>query len=124
LMNQFPIAVTALCILLCLCGVIERKLDVMEGSQVIVFQNDSTMAVGSDGELDRLTPQVSEYPLEFRMHSILARAQVHGPNWKTFHHCRDLIEGKTIGAGGIPVAEGAFEVALVRESETKRNTGA
>ncbi len=54
LVDECPIAMPALCILFGLRGVIERELDVMEGTQLIVFQNSNTMTIGSDGGRDDL----------------------------------------------------------------------
>ena len=52
LVDQIPIAISALCILFRLRRVIERELDVVKGAQLMVFQSSNTVAVGSDGELD------------------------------------------------------------------------
>ncbi len=60
LVDECPIALPALCILFGLHGVIERELDVMEGTELIVFQNSDTMTIGSDGELDWLRSQVGQ----------------------------------------------------------------
>jgi len=54
LVDQRPIAGSALCILLRLRGVIERELDVVEGAQFVVIQNGHAVAVRSDRELDGL----------------------------------------------------------------------
>src|SRR6266850_1754715 len=112
-MNQFPVTWAALGILFRLGWVIERKLDVMEGTQVMVFQNGNTMTVGSDGELHRSSSQVSQYSLVVRMHSVLARSQIHGANRKALHHRLDLFERETVGASGIAVAEGAGLTLLI-----------
>src|ERR1700719_3727066 len=69
--DQFPIAASALCILFRLRGVIERELDVMEGTQFVVFQNSNTMTIGSDGEFDRFRSQVGQYCPEVGMHAVL-----------------------------------------------------
>jgi hypothetical protein len=90
LLDQLPVAVSALCILFSLRRVIERKLDVMEGAQVMVFQNGNTVTVGSDGELHRSSSQVNQYSLVVRMHSVLAGAEIHGANRKAFDHRLDL----------------------------------
>src|ERR1700730_11825983 len=110
-MNQFPVTWAALGILFRLGWVIERKLDVMEGTQLIVFQNGNTVTVGSDGELHRSSSQVSQDSLVVRMHSVLARSQIHGANRKAFHDGLHLIQRKPVGASGIAIAEGALEVA-------------
>src|ERR1700733_11468322 len=52
LMDEFPIAVSALCILLCLCRVIERELNVVKGAQLVIFQDSNTVAVRSDSKFD------------------------------------------------------------------------
>src|SRR6266481_8220904 len=70
---------------------------------------------GSDGELHRSSSQVSQYSLVVRMHSVLARSQIHGANRKAFHHRLDLFERETGGGSWIAVAEGALEVAFVCE---------
>src|SRR5260370_1111443 len=93
-MNQFPVTWAALGILFRLGWVIERKLDVMEGTQVMVFQNGNTVTVGSDGELYRSSSQVSQYSLVVRMHSVLARSQIHRANrTPSDHHARLGISG-------------------------------
>src|SRR6266550_4177509 len=122
LLDECPIALTSLRILLRLRRVIERELDVMEGSQFIVRQNSNTMTIGSDGELDRFRLQVAQDCLKVGMHAVLTGAEIHGTNRQALHHCFDLIQGKTIGARGISIAEGAREITLVRESEPERNT--
>src|SRR6266403_4290342 len=113
----------ALCILFGLRGVIERELDVMEGTELIVFQNSNTMTIGSDGELDRFRSQVGQYCLEVGMHAVLTSAEIHGAHGQTFHDCLHLIEGETIRASRIAVAEGAGEITLVGKAEPERNTG-
>jgi hypothetical protein len=122
-MNQFPVTWAALGILFRLAWVIERKLDVMEGKQVMVFQNSNTVTVGSDGELHRSSSQVSQYSLVVRMHSVLARSQIHRAGRKAFHDGLHLIQGEAIRESGITVAEGALEVALVGEPKPKRDRG-
>src|SRR5579862_3184833 len=120
-MNQFPVTWAALAILFRLGWVIERKLDVMEGTQVIVFQNGDTVTVGSDGQLHGPSSQVSQDCLELRMQSVLARSQVHGTNGKAFHYGLDLIERKTVRARRIAVAECALQIALVGKPKSDRN---
>src|SRR5271167_1143883 len=122
-MNQLPITWAALGILFRLGCVIERKLDVMEGTQLMVFQNSNTVTVGSDGRLHGPRSQVRQYRLELRMHSVLARSQVDGANRKAFHHRLDLFERKTVGTSGIAVAEGTLEVAFVGKPEPKLDAG-
>jgi hypothetical protein len=122
-MDQLPVTWAALGILFRLGWVIERKLDVMEGAQILVFQNGNTVTVGSDGELHRPSSQVSQYSLVVRVHSVLARSQIHGMNRKAFHDGLHLIQGEPVGASGIAVAEGALEVALVGEPKPERNAG-
>src|SRR5215467_4121463 len=122
-MNQFPIAWATLGILSRLGWVIERKLDVVEGPQLMVFQNGNTVTIGSDGELHRSRSQVSQYSLVVGMHPVLARSQIHGANRKAFHHRLDLFERETVGASRIAIAEGALEVALIGEPEPQRNAG-
>ncbi len=123
LVDQFPIALPALCILFGLRGVVERELDVVEGTQLMVFQNSNAMTVGSDGELDRLRSQVGQYCLEVGMHAVLAGAEIHRPYGQAFHHGLHLIQRKTIRASRIAVAEGAGQITLVGEPEPERNTG-
>ena len=51
LVDQLPIAVSALCILFRLRRVVERKLNIVKGAQLVVVKNGDAVAVGSDGEL-------------------------------------------------------------------------
>src|SRR5258708_1006565 len=122
-MNQFPVTGAALGILFQLSRVIERKLNIVEGAQVMVFQNGNTVTVGSDGEFHRPSSQVSQYSLEVRMHSVLARSQVYRAERKALYDGFHLIQGEAIGASWIAVAEGTGEIALVGEPEPKRNGG-
>ena len=92
LVDECPIAMPALCILFGLRGVIERELDVMEGTELIVFQNSNTMTIGSDGELDRFRSQVGKYRLEVGMHAVLTGAEIHRPYGQAFHDCLHLIQ--------------------------------
>src|SRR6202158_5315066 len=94
----------------------------MEGSQFIVFQNSNTMTIGSDGELDRFRSQVGQYCLEVGMHAVLPGAEIHRPYGQAFHDCLHLIQGETIRASRIAVAEGAGKIAFVGEPEPERNT--
>jgi hypothetical protein len=81
------------------------------------------MAVGSDGEFDRLCAQVRQNRFKVRMHAVLPGAQIHRADGQSFHDGPHLIQREAIGAGWIPIAEGAGEVALVGESEPERNRG-
>src|ERR1700680_3789587 len=117
LVDECPIAMPALCILFGLRGVIERELDVMEGTELIVFQNSNTMAVGSDGQLDRFGSQVGQYCLEVGMHPVLTGAEIHRPYRQAFHDCPHLIQGETIRPSWIAVAECTGEITLVGKAE-------
>src|SRR5437879_6230511 len=116
LVDEFAIAVSALCILFGLRRVIERELDVMKGAQFIVFQNSNAVTIGGDGELDRFCSQVGKDRLEVGMHAVLAGAEIHRSYGQPFHDCLYLIERKTIRASWIAVAEGAGEIACVGKS--------
>src|SRR5207249_9775281 len=122
-MDECPIAIPALCILFGLRGVIERELDVMEGTELIVFQNSNTMTIGSDCELHPCRLQVGQYRLKVRMHAVLTGAEIHRPYGQAFHDCLHLIQGETIRAGWIAVAEGAGKITFVGEPEPERKTG-
>src|SRR5256885_602957 len=113
LMDECPIAFPPLFILLGLRWIIEREFNVMEGAQLIVFQNSNTMTIGSDGELHRLRVQVVQYGLEVRMHAVLTGAEIHRAYGQAFHDGLDLIQRETIGASWIAVAEGAGEITFV-----------
>src|SRR5258708_6722593 len=117
LVDECPIAMPALRILFRFCGVIERELDVMESTELIVFQNSNTMTIGSDSELDRFRLQVGQYCLEVGMHAVLTGAEIHRAHRQAFHHGLHLIEEETIRASGIAVAKGAGESKLIGESE-------
>ena len=81
------------------------------------------MAIGGDGELDRFRSQVGQYCLEVGMHAVLAGAEIHRAYGQAFHDCLHLIQGETIRASWIAVAEGAGEITLVGKAEPERNTG-
>src|SRR5258706_13624512 len=104
LVDECPITMPALRILFGLRGVIERELDVMEGTQLIVFQNSNTMTIRSDGELDRSRLQIGQYCLKVGMHAVLTGAEIHRAHGQAFHYCLHLIQGETIGASRIAVA--------------------
>src|SRR5438132_75515 len=79
----------ALCSLFGLRGVIEREIDVMEGTQLIVFQNSNTMTIGSDGELHPCRLQVDnelcafhdiEFSLDYATQAEQDAQRGHG-NW-------------------------------------------
>src|SRR5713226_9031425 len=122
LADECPIAMPTLGILFGLRGVIERELDVMEGTELIVFQNSNTMTIGSDGELNRFRSQVGQYCLEVGMHAVLTSAEIHRAHGQPFHHCLHLIKGETIRASRIAVAEGAGKITFVGEPEPEGNT--
>src|SRR5262249_2565383 len=123
-MDKLPISRAALGILFRLGGIVQRKLDVVEGAEFMVFENSDTVTIGSDGELDGLRSQVSQYRLELRMHPVLARAQIYGADGKVFGECLDLVERETVRAVRIAVAEGALKVALIREPKPERDAAA
>src|SRR4029077_16643099 len=123
LVDECPIAMPALYILFGLGGVIERELDVMEGTELVVFQNSNTMTIGSDRELDRFRSQVGQYCPEVGMHAVLTGSEIHRPYGQAFHDCLHLIQREPIRASWIAVAEGAGEIALVGKAEPERYTG-
>src|SRR5215472_14394409 len=123
-MNQFPVSSTTLGILLRLRWVIERKLDVVKRSQIIIFEKGNTVTIGSDGELRRASPEVRQDLSEVRMHSVLPRSQIHRTDRKSFHHCLHLIQGETVRARWVAVAERACQIALVGKPEPQRNASA
>lgn len=57
------------------------------------------------------------------MHAVLTGAEIHRSYGQAFHDCFHLIQGETIRASWIAVAEGAGEIALVGKAEPERNTG-
>src|SRR5208282_4071095 len=107
LVDQGPIAGSALCILLGFGRVIERELDVMKDAQFVVLQNCDAVAVGSDGQFDGLRSQVTQYRFELWMHAVLAGAEIHRTDRQSFHDRFHLIQREAIGAGWIPVTKGA-----------------
>src|ERR1700690_2015546 len=123
MVDQFPIAGSALRVLFGRCRVIERKLNVVKSEQLVVFQNCNAVAVGSDGKLDGLRPQVTKYRSKLWMHAVLAGAEIHRTDRQSFHDELHLIEREAIRAGWITVAKRARKVALVGETEAERNTG-
>ena len=50
-------------------------------------------------------------------------AEIHRSYGQAFHDCLHLIQGETIRASWIAVAEGASEIAFVGQAEPERNTG-
>ena len=123
MLDEFPVANSALCILLGLCGVIEREFDVVKSAQFVIFQNGHAVPIRSDGEFDGPRAQVGEYCLEVRMHAVLTCAEIHRAYGQAFHNCLHLLQGETVRASWIAVAEGAGEIALVGEAEPERNSG-
>ena len=107
MVDQFPVASSALRVLLGLCRVIERKLNIVKSKQLVVFQNCDAVAVGSDGEFDGLRSQVTQYRFELWMHAVLASAEIHRTDRQSFHDRFHLIQREAIGAGWIPVTKGA-----------------
>src|SRR5262250_2193746 len=81
------------------------------------------MAIGSDGELDRLCFEISEYSLELGMHTVLTGAEIHRAHGKAVHDGLHLIERETVRASRIAIAKRAGQIALVGEAEPERNTG-
>src|SRR5690242_12354084 len=106
-MNERPVSRPALLILFLLGGIIQRELDIVKGTQFMVFQNRNTVTVGSDGEFGLLRSQVSQYCFEIRMHAVLTGAEIHRPYRQAFHDSLHLIEEETVCAARIAVAEGA-----------------
>jgi hypothetical protein len=54
LVDELPISGSALRVLFSFGGVIQRELDIVKGSQFVVFQDGSAVPVGSDSQLDGL----------------------------------------------------------------------
>jgi hypothetical protein len=96
--DHLPIAVSALCILFRLRRVIERKLNIVKGAQLVVFQHGNTMAVGSDRKLDGLFAQVRQNRFKVWMHPVLASAQIHRTDRQSFHDGLHLIQREAIRA--------------------------
>src|SRR5262249_24213369 len=92
------------------------------GPQLRILQNSDAVAVGGDGEFYGLGGQIAENGPKVRMHAVLAGSEVHGAERQAFDDGLHLIERETIGAGGVAVAKGAGEIALVGESESQGDT--
>ena len=120
-MDERPVPQPALHILFHLGGVIERELDVMEGTQFAVLQDGDAVTVGSNGELDRLGAQVRQNRPEVGMHSVLACPQIHRTDGKPLHHRLDLFQGEAIGTGRIAITESTGEIAFVGKPQPQRN---
>src|SRR5262249_37267973 len=91
LVDECPIAWSALCILLRLRCVIKRELDGMEGTEFLVLENSNTMTIGSDGELRLCRLQVAQYRLEVGVHAVLPGAEIHRSDGQALHGCFHLI---------------------------------
>jgi hypothetical protein len=102
-------------------GVIKRELDVVERAQFTVVENGNAVAVGSDGELDRFRLQVRQYCLELGMHTVLTGAEIHRAHREPFHDCFHVMQGKTVNAAGIPIAERTREITFVCKPDPERN---
>src|SRR5579872_401554 len=122
LMNEFPIAVSALCILFWLRRIVERKLNVVKGAHLLITKNGNAVAIRCDGQLYRLSAQVGQYVPEVWMHSVLASAEIHRADRKPFHNGLHLVQGETIGASRIAVAEGTGKITFVGKPEPERDT--
>ena len=79
------------------------------------------MTIRSDGEFDRFRSQIGQYCLEVGMHAVLSGAEIHRPNGQAFHYCLHLIQGETISASWIAVAESAGEITLIGQPEPERD---
>src|SRR5690349_4032820 len=121
-MDERPISQSALHILLHLGWVIERKLDVMESPEFLILQNGDAVTIGSNGEFDKLGPQVRQHSLEIGMHPVLARPQIHRPDGQPFHHSFDFLQCKAIRARRIAVTESTRKIAFIGQPQSKRNT--
>src|SRR5262249_17153693 len=121
LVDERPVARSALCILFCLRCVVERELDVMEGAKFRILKNSNTVTVGSNGELDWFCLQVGKDCLEVRMHAILTGAEINRAHGQAIHDSFDLIERKPVRTSRVAIAKGAGEITFVGKTEPKRN---
>src|SRR5258708_32988189 len=85
IVDQSPIAGTALGILLTFGRIIQRKLDIAKGSKRVVWENGRAMAVRWNAELQRHRAEVGQNLSELRMHSVLAGAQIDGADRQACH---------------------------------------
>src|SRR6266481_1730635 len=118
-MDQGPIAAAALGILLAFSWIIERELDVVEGTQLVICEHSRAVTVRGDGELHLLRAEVSQNLSELRVHSVLTGAQIHGADRQAFHHRSHLLEAKPVGPRLIAVAEGTSQVTLVGKPKSE-----
>jgi len=123
LVNQFPIADSALGVLFGLSRIIERKFNIVKRRQVAIIQQSDTMPIGCDRQLDVLLAKIRQDRFELRMQAVFTGAEIHGPHRQPFHDGFHLIERQTIGAGRIAVTECAGEIALICKAKPERNRG-
>src|SRR5260370_2021757 len=113
IVDQSPIAGTALGILLTFGRIIKGKLDIVKGPKLVVCENGRAMPVRCNGELQRQRAEVGQNLSELRMHSVLAGAQIDGADRQAFHHSSHLLEVKPVSPPRIPAAKGTTQTALV-----------
>ena len=87
--------------------VVERELQIVEGSKLLVRQESHAEAVGGHGQLDVPAPQERQHLAKLRMHAVLAGAEVHRVHGEPVEHRSDLFLIETIRARGVPIAERA-----------------
>src|SRR5580765_3312038 len=112
-MDQGPIAEAALGILLAFSWIIQGKLDIVEGTELVISKHGRAVAVGGDGELYRQSAEVIQNLAELRVHSVLTGAQIDGADGQAFHHRSHLLEAKPVSPGRIAVAKRTSQGALV-----------
>jgi len=120
--HEIPVARAALRVLLLACRVVERELQVVEPTNLLVGQQRHAQAVRGHRQLDVPAPQKRQHLAKLRVHAVLTGAEIHGVHGQAVEDRSNLLEVEAIPARGVPIAERAREVALVRETEPQRET--
>jgi len=117
LVNERPIAGTALGILLSFVRVVDGEFELVKGPEILIRQDLHGVPVRSHGQLERLLPQIGEDRCEIRMKAVLTGSEIDRAQRHALDDPPYLLKIKPIGARRIAIAEGAREIALIGEPQ-------
>jgi hypothetical protein len=120
LVDEVPVAGTALRVLLLLRRIVERQLHVVKGAELLVREGGDAVPIGGHGELHVAAHEEREQLPEPRVEPVLAGTEVHGADREAIEHGADLLRVEPVRARWVPVAKRAGQVALVGEAEAQR----
>jgi len=117
--HQIPVPGAPLRVLFFPRRVVERELQIVEGSDFVVAQQRDAQAIRRHGKLHVAAPQQRQHLAKLRMQAVLTGAEIDGVHRERVNDGSNLLDVEAIRARRVPVTERAREVAFVRETESQ-----